>query len=214
MIADLFDFTRPFRSNRMLQVLLAIYLLFWVLMAIEPYSRFNWFLENLLILATITGLVGTYRRFAFTNMSYLLIVVFLILHTFGANYSYHTTPLDSWIRELFHTERDGYDRVVHFSYGLLLAYPIREFIVRTMGPRGLWDFALPVVLVLASGAFYELIEMWVALLVAPEIGTLFLGTQGDPWDTQHDMELAMYGAILTMLFTAAAAKAERSHRPR
>ncbi|MCR8634163.1 DUF2238 domain-containing protein [Paenibacillus radicis (ex Xue et al. 2023)] len=214
MIDGLYDFTRPFRSNRMLQALLAVYLLFWVLMAIEPYNRFNWFLENLLIFATITGLVGTYRRFAFTNMSYLLIVVFLVLHTFGANYSYHTTPLDSWIRELFHTERDGYDRVVHFSYGLLLAYPIREFIVRSMGPKGLWDYALPVVLVLASGAFYELFEMWVALLVAPEIGTLFLGTQGDPWDTQHDMELAMYGAILTMVVTAAAAKVERSHRPR
>ncbi|NOU96129.1 DUF2238 domain-containing protein [Paenibacillus sp. LMG 31456] len=209
--ARLLDFTRPFNSNHMLQALLAVYVVFWVLMAIEPYSRFNWFLENLLIFATILVLAVTYRWFAFTNMTYLLIAVFLAMHTFGANYSYHTTPLDSWIRVLFHTERDGYDRIVHFSYGLLLAYPIRELVVRTMGQKGFWALALPVVLVLASGALYELIEMWVALIVAPEIGTLFLGTQGDPWDTQHDMELAMYGAILTMLLTAAAAKIGRRH---
>ncbi|MDF2960067.1 MAG: hypothetical protein K0S39_1802 [Paenibacillus sp.] len=203
--AYLRDVTLPFKSNRLLQAVLAAYTVFWAVMAIEPFNRFNWFLENLLVFATILVLAVTYRSFALSNWSYLLIAVFLSLHTFGANYSYNTTPLDSWLRELFHTERDGYDRIVHFSYGLLLAYPIRELFVRTVGQIGFWAYAMPVVFVLASGAFYELIEMWVAFIVAPEIGTLFLGTQGDPWDTQHDIELALYGAVIAMMLTAAAA---------
>jgi putative membrane protein len=198
--------TIPFRSNRLLQALLIGYAVLWLVMAIEPYSRFNWFLENLLIFAAVIATVGTYYRFTFSNLSYVLTTIFILLHTIGAHYSYNTTPVDAWLHELFQFQRNGYDRIVHFSYGLLLAYPIKELVVRVVAPRGSWAYILSPVIVLASGAFYELIEMWVALIVAPEIGILFLGTQGDPWDTQHDMELALYGAAIAMLITAAVGK--------
>jgi putative membrane protein len=207
------DFIQPFGRNRLLQGLLLGYAVLWSVMAIEPYSRFNWFLENLLIFAAVLVAVGTYSRFVFSNLSYALTTVFIALHTIGAHYSYSATPVDAWLHELLHFERNSYDRIVHFSYGLLLAYPMKELIARMIAPKGGWACVLSPVVVLASGAFYELIEMWVALIVAPEIGTLFLGTQGDPWDTQHDMELALYGAMITMLITAVAGIWRENRKP-
>jgi putative membrane protein len=192
----------PFRRNRLLQGLIISYVLFWVWMSIEPYNSFGWWLENLLIFAAGVTLLVTYRGFHFTNLSYLQIVLFLALHTFGAHYSYNTNPVDKLIHSLFEFPRDEYDRVVHFCYGLLMAYPIRELITRLMKPSGSWAYYLTPALVLGSGAFYELIEMWTAFIVAPDIGTLFLGTQGDPWDAQHDMAVALYGSIIAMIVTA------------
>jgi putative membrane protein len=194
----------PFKCNRLLHLVMIFYAALWTLMAIEPYSRADWLLENLLIFAAIALLAVSYRRFVFSNFSYILTALFLGLHTLGAHYSYNGTPFDDWLHRLLHTERNGYDRVVHFCYGLLLAYPVKELIGRRSNLKGVWSWWLSPVIILASGAFYELIEMWVALIVAPEIGILFLGTQGDPWDTQHDMELALYGAVIAMFFAAAA----------
>lgn len=190
-----------FAKNHVLQVIILVWLGVWGWLAIDPYSRGDWVLENLLIWAALLALVMTYRVFVFTNVTYGLLAIFLLLHAFGAHYSYNGTWIDGWIRSLFGVERDSYDRLVHFSFGLLCAYPIWEgFRAWTrLGRR--WLYVMTCVIVLAMGAFYELIEMWVAMIVAPEIGTLFVGAQGDPWDAQHDMELALYGAILAMAVT-------------
>lgn len=188
----------PFRANRALHAMLMVFGGIWLWLAVSPYSRYDWVLENLLIWLALLVLVISYRYFQFTNLSYALMTLFLLFHAVGAHYSYNETFMDPWLKQLFHVQRNPYDRLVHFSYGLLLAYPIRELIMVWAKISGWWTYAFACTIVLATGAFYELIEMWVALLVAPEIGTLFLGTQGDPWDTQHDMELALYGAVLAM----------------
>ncbi|OCT15701.1 hypothetical protein A8709_12910 [Paenibacillus pectinilyticus] len=190
------------KENRVLQGIILIWLVLWGWLAISPYSRGDWILENLLIWAALAGLVSTYRVFAFTNGTYGLLAVFLLLHSIGAHYSYNGTEIDRWLGVVFSSKRDNYDRLVHFSFGLLCAYPIREGLQAwTRLGRG-WLSTMTCVIVLAMGAFYELIEMWVALIVAPDIGTLFVGAQGDPWDAQHDMELALYGAIVAMCVTA------------
>ncbi|WNR45938.1 DUF2238 domain-containing protein [Paenibacillus roseipurpureus] len=193
---------KPWKKNGQLQSIIVLWLVVWGCLAIAPYSRYDWVLENLLIWAALAGLVGTYRLFTFTNTSYALLAVFLLLHAYGAYTSYNTTGFDTWMRQLFGTERDNYDRLVHFSFGLLCAYPIREALGAwtTLGSK--WIYAMTCVIVLAMGAFYELIEMWVAFLVAPELGILFVGAQGDPWDAQHDMAVAMYGAMIAMGLTA------------
>ena len=116
-----------FVENRWLQIGLLAYAICWGLLAMEPYSVFNWWLENLLIIAAAAGLVSTYRYFKFNNFSYVLILLFITLHTVGAHYSYNTTPLDRWLNATFHYERDHYDRTVHFSFGLLIAYPAHEY---------------------------------------------------------------------------------------
>lgn len=192
----------PFNQNRPLQLMSIGFVLFWTWLAIEPVHRFNWFLENLLIFLAVFVLVFTYRLFAFSNASYFLMILFFSLHTIGAHYTYSTTPIDALLNEMFHFERNHYDRIVHFSFGLLLAYPIFEFLTRVARFQPGWSYAVTVITVLSAGAFYELIEMWVAKIVAPEIGTMFLGTQGDEWDTQQDMALALYASIIAMAVTA------------
>ncbi|WP_261304923.1 DUF2238 domain-containing protein [Paenibacillus andongensis] len=191
-----------FSKNRFLQMMIVMYVGIWIWLAVAPYSRYDWVLENLLIWAALIGLVSMYRFFSFSNLSYVWIALFLVLHTIGAHYSYNENWVDVWMKLIFHSQRDNYDRLVHFSFGLLLAYPIREAMSAWTRLSSKWLYVITCVIVLAMGAFYELIEMWVALLVAPEIGTLFLGTQGDPWDTHHDMELALYGAVIAMVVTA------------
>lgn len=189
----------PFKKNLSLQLMIIGYFCFWTWLAINPVHRFNWFLENLLVILTVIMLVFTYRLFSFTNVSYLCIVLFLSLHTIGAHYTYSTTPIDQLLNDIFQFERNHYDRVVHFCFGLFIAYPTFEFYVRIAGFGRKWAYLLAVVTILSFGAFYELIEMWVAQIVAPEIGTMFLGTQGDQWDTQQDMALALYASIITMV---------------
>ncbi|UJF31906.1 DUF2238 domain-containing protein [Paenibacillus hexagrammi] len=191
-----------FGKNRILQVIITAFTLIWIYLAIKPYSRYDWVLENLLIWAAVVFLAVMYRFFRFSNLSYLLIAIFLYLHAVGAHYSYNENIVDVWMKQLFHAKRDNFDRVVHFSYGLLLAYPLREALKVWTKLGNAWLNVLTCMIILATGAFYELIEMWVAMIVAPEIGTLFLGTQGDPWDSQHDMELALYGSILAMVVAA------------
>jgi putative membrane protein len=201
-----------FRSNRRLHGMIAVYIGFWTFMAVSPYNRFDWLLENLLIWLTLLLLIISYRRFTFTNRSYLMIAIFLSLHTLGAHYSYAIEPLDRALKVIFGFHRDNYDRIVHFSFGLLLAYPVREFTSRVMQTKAGWAYIHSAVSILAAGAFYELIEMWVAQIVAPDIGSMFLGSQGDPWDAQHDIEAALYGAIISMCITYLTGKCTASSK--
>ncbi|WP_236290026.1 DUF2238 domain-containing protein [Paenibacillus allorhizoplanae] len=193
---------KPFQTNWILHMILVVWLGVWGWLAIAPHSRGDWVLENLLTWATLLGLIATYSVFTFSNLTYGLLASFLLLHSVGAHFSYNGTWFDPWLRHIFGSERDHFDRLVHLSFGLLCAYPIYEGlrVWTTLGRR--WIYVMTCVIVLAMGAFYELIEMWVAMIVAPEIGTLFVGAQGDPWDAQHDMELALYGAVIAMCVTA------------
>lgn len=190
-----------FRANRLLHALILWLLVLWAITAIEPFNRRDWFLENLLVFIYVALLAFTYRRFAFSNLSYALFAVFLSLHLVGAHYTYAETPLGLWLQEAFALERNHYDRIVHFSYGLLCAYPFHEILIRAAGARRSWSCFLAASMILAFSAFYELIEAVVAMLVDPELGAAYLGTQGDQWDAQKDSALAFGGAILTMALT-------------
>jgi len=194
------------RHQRIGIVLAVIFALLWIALAIKPYNRFDWMLENLLIWLTLLAVALTYRKWPLSNWSYALLAFFLLLHAVGAHYSYNETPIDPLLKTLFGTPRNPYDRLVHFSFGLLLAWPLRELAVGIARVRGVWSYLAAAAIVMTCASLYELIEMWVAQLVAPEIGTLFLGLQGDPWDTQHDMEMALYGALLALVIAALARK--------
>jgi putative membrane protein len=191
-----------FRDHRLLQVLVAAYALVWLITAIQPLDRKDWFLENLLVVVLVAILVGTYRAFPLSDLSYLLIIAFMTLHAVGAHYTYANVPLGFWIQHTFGFSRNHFDRVVHFSFGLLIAYPIREVFLRVANTRGFWAYYLPLDVTLAFSALYEIMEMVVATMVAPGTGDAWLGTQGDVWDPQKDMGLAALGALLCMLLTA------------
>jgi putative membrane protein len=204
--------TVGFSRNRLLLALAAWYAVVWVITAIAPLDRHDWLLENLLVVAALVILIGTYRIFPLSDLSYLLITVFMTLHAIGAHYTYSEVPFGFWLRDTFGFARNPFDRIVHFSFGLLMAYPIREVFLRVANARGVWAYYLPLDVTLAFSALYEIMEMVVATMVAPGTGDAWLGTQGDVWDPQKDMGLAALGALLCMVITALIRKL-RAPRP-
>lgn len=184
----------------MLRGLVVWYVGLWVLLAIDPYDRQDWLLENLLALTAVTALLLTYRRFQFSTSSYVLITAFLTLHAIGAHYTYAEVPFGFWLQRTFDLIRNPFDRIVHFSYGLLLVLPLRELLIRLGGVGGFWSYYLPVSGMVAQSGVFEMLEALVATVVSPELGTAYLGTQGDEWDAQKDMAAAAIGAIMTISF--------------
>ena len=195
--------TVGFSKNRLLVALAGWYAVVWVITAIAPLDRHDWFLENLLVAAALAILIGTYRIFPLSDLSYVLIAVFMTLHAIGAHYTYSEVPFGFWLKDTFGLARNPFDRIVHFSFGLFMAYPIREVFLRVANARGFWAYYLPLDVTLAFSALYEIMEMVVATMVAPGTGDAWLGTQGDVWDPQKDMGLAALGALLCMVITAA-----------
>ena len=185
------------------------YGLFWIGLAIAPVDRQDWFLENLLAVALVAVLVLTYRRFAFSLPAYYLILAFLLLHAVGAHYTYSEVPFGFWLKDALALSRNPFDRLVHFAYGLLLVYPLREVLMRLAGVRGMWVSYLAISGILAQSGFFEVIEAVVAMIVSPELGSLYLGTQGDEWDAQKDMAAAFLGALLTITGTMFLRRDER-----
>lgn len=206
---------RPnFRENRLVQVLLAAYVILWVALAVNPVYPDDWLLENILVVVFVGGLIVTYQRFPLSDLSYIFIFLFMSLHAVGAHYTYAETPIGFWMQEAFGFSRNHFDRVVHFSFGLLMAYPIREIFLRVAHTKGFFAYYLPFDVTLAFSGAYEIIEMLVAVLVSPEAGDAYLGTQGDIWDAQKDMGLAAVGAVICMAATAVIrTMRKKSHTP-
>lgn len=188
-----------FASNRLLQGLTLVYAVWWAALAIAPYNRFDWFLENLLVIVFVGLLAVTYRRFPLSDLSYLLIAVFLALHAVGAHYTYSKAPVGGWMGELLGWERNHYDRAVHFLFGLLCAYPLRETVMRGCAVTGWRAGLLAFAVVMAFSSGYEMLEWGAAMLLDPEAGMAFLGTQGDVFDAQKDTTLATSGAVIALL---------------
>ncbi len=187
---------------RLVLGLLLGYSLLWAWLAIAPVNRHDWLLENLLAFGLVTALVSTYRRFTFSLPSYALITAFMVLHAIGAHYTYSEVPFGFWLKDLLALSRNPFDRLVHFAYGLLLVYPLREVLVRLAGVRGGWSYFLPVSGILAQSGFFEVVEAMVAMVVSPDLGSMYLGTQGDEWDAQKDMAAAFAGSVVTMAVAA------------
>ncbi|WP_161793334.1 DUF2238 domain-containing protein [Cohnella kolymensis] len=186
--------SKPFKKNRPLQIMIIVFVIVWIITAINPVKLRDWLLDNLLLWVCIGILAFLYRKFAFSNISYFFITLFLILHAIGAHYTYQQTPFDDWMNFLGHTKRDMYDRVVHFAFGLLLALPVLEIVVRVMKLRSIWSYVVTFAILLASGAFFEILELLVALAAGAQ-GEKYLGLQGDPMDTAKDMAMHVIGAL-------------------
>ncbi len=180
---------------------------FAVLSAIGCSYPQDFWLENILVLIAVAYLALTYARAPLSRTSYVLILAFLGLHEVGAHTTFAEVPYDAWTRALFGTslnealgwERNHYDRLVHLSYGLLLALPFQETIERRLGPlRGFARAFVPWIFILATSAAYELIEWAAAVVFGGDLGQAYLGTQGDVWDSHKDTGLALLGATVAL----------------
>jgi putative membrane protein len=173
-----------------------------VITGYRPEKAFDWWLENVAALTFLALLGISYRRLPLSDLSYVLIFVYLSLHEWGAEYKYSDVPLGEWMKPWLHTTRNHYDRIMHFSYGLLLAYPMQEWFMRVAGVTNRWRYLLPVESTLAFSAGYEMAEAFAALVLTPERGEEFVGMQGDMWDSQKDMFMAGLGAVTAMIVIA------------
>jgi len=186
----------PFKQNRWIQLFLLVFLSVWVSTYAGTTDMNNWLLENALVFITLPLFMLTYRKYQFSDTSYLLVCIYLCLHVYGAKYTYAENPFGYWLQDVFHSPRNHYDRIVHFSFGFLLAYPMRELFLRALKYPAWVAWLLPIEITLSISAFYELIEWAVADVFFQEQGAAYLGTQGDVWDAQKDIFLAFSGAIL------------------
>jgi len=190
---------KTFKENHLLKIYLAIFFVCWAMTFINTPDRKNWFTENTLTAIFICSMVFTYKKFKFSDLSYTLFFVYILLHIYGAEYTYAENPFGYWLKDAMQLNRNYYDRIVHFSFGFMLAYPMRDYFKNYMQWPDWVCWVLPVEITMSFSAAYELIEWLVADVFYPEEGVAYLGSQGDIWDAQKDMGIAFAGAILCML---------------
>ena len=189
-------------SDREPLALLAIALAALVESGIGPHDWLTWFFEVLPVLIAAPLLWATYGRFRLTPLAYRLILLHALILVLGGHYTYARVPPGFWVQDLFDLGRNHYDRLGHLAQGFVPVILAREILLRlTPLRRGGWLFTLVLSVCLAFSAFYELLEWWSAVAIG-EAADAFLGTQGDVWDTQWDMFLALSGAILAQLTLA------------
>jgi putative membrane protein len=190
------SFRTPLKKNYWIWLFLFVFLMIWANTLFGTTDINNWMLENTLTILFLCFLLFGFRRFQFSDLSYLLICVYLCLHVYGSKYTYAENPLGYWLKDQLDWSRNHYDRIVHFSFGFLLAYPMRELFLKWLKYPAAVSWLLPVEITMSVSALYELIEWAVADLFFRAQGAAYLGTQGDVWDAQKDIFLAFSGAIL------------------
>lgn len=186
-------------------VLLGLFLVVFVALGIDPETRSDWLLENAIVVLAVAWLVWGWRHLRLSNLSYVLLFAFGVLHEIGAHYQYSNVPYDAWFSALSNGhsldailgfERNQYDRLIHFLYGLLITPIAAELMTARIRLRGVWLFLLPVTFMMSHAVIYELIEWAAASVFAGDLGQAYLGTQGDVWDAQKDMWLATLGSLI------------------
>jgi len=201
----------PLKKNIWLLVFIAVFAFVWSNSLIGTTDTANWLLENTFTFIFVLFLIITYKRFQFSDLSYLLVCVYLCLHVYGSKYTYAENPFGYWLKDAFHMSRNHYDRIVHFSFGFLLAYPMREMFLKWLKYPRWVAWLLPIEITLSISAFYELIEWAVADVFFKAQGDAYLGTQGDIWDAQKDIFLAFCGAIIATTIVSLVKKIFKIH---
>lgn len=199
-------------QQRLPLLLLAVYAVVWTLGAIAPLYPSDWLLENVLVFIAVPILVLYHRHAPLADDTCIFLFLFFCLHTLGSHYTYAEVPYDAWWQALTGDtlsavtgwERNHYDRLVHFAYGLLVT-PLWTEILQRQVPvlRGHWRWLLPLTFMMSHSLLYELIEWAAALLFGGDLGEAYLGTQGDVWDAQQDMALASAGTLVALALLAA-----------
>ena len=192
-------YRNPFSKNRLLQVYSVLFFICWICTFVNTTNRANWYTENTLVLFFIIALTISYKKFKFSDLSYTLMTIYILLHIYGAEYTYAENPFGYWLKDALHLNRNHYDRIVHCSFGLLLSYPMRDYFKNHFQWPNWVCWTLPCEITLSFSAMYELIEWLVADIFFPSEGVAYLGSQGDIWDAQKDMGIAFVGSVTAMI---------------
>src|SRR3989344_4363649 len=182
-------------------LLLLVVFITWIILGFNVTYRDEWIIENLLNVPFIILLLIFSKYFKLSKLSYVLIFVFMMLNEIGSHYTYAEVPFGFWLQNVLGLSRNHYDRIVHFCFGFLFAYPFREVFMRIGKTKGWWALLIPIITILGLAGVYEVIEWGAAEVFGGDLGVAYLGTQGDVWDAQKDIALAGIGAIIAMLIT-------------
>ncbi len=188
----------PFKKNRILHIMMAAYFIVFIILSIKPVNTFEWWYESIIPIIVIVMLGFLYTKNRLTNTAYFCILTVLFLHAIGAHYTYTACPVGSWFSRLFGMHRNHFDRIVNFFFGLLISIPILESIYYRLRIRYIGACMLSVVIILAAGSFYEVFQMFSTMILSEGRTEIFLGFQGDLWDSQKDMALAALGSFISM----------------
>jgi putative membrane protein len=192
--------------------LLAAYVPLWIALAIEPVFRKDWLLENIIVFVALPLFALTARRLRFSNFAYSCLFVFFAFHALGAHYTYALVPYADWWQSLGGGALEGrnqYDRFVHGLYGLLVAPAAVELLAHYARFPRPWSVIVPWMFMAGHAVVYELIEWAAAIVFGGDLGQAYLGTQGDVWDGQKDMALALAGTTVMLAALAAAGRLPR-----
>lgn len=193
-------------TARYARVLLALFAAVWIALAVAPWYRQDWALENALVVVAVPLLAWGWRTMPLTRLSYTCLFAFGVLHEIGAHYTYAEVPYDAYIQRLagfsvdaaLGLERNSFDRLVHLLYGALAMPACVELLDAVAPPRGVWRYLLPVGFVMSHSLLFELVEWLAASVFGGDLGQAYLGTQGDVWDAQKDMLMATLGSVLAV----------------
>ena len=203
-----------YRSKLVLPGLFVWYVAVSLWTAYAPADREFWMLASILPALLVVFLIATHRVLPLSHASYLSITLFLTLHMIGVRYTYADVPVGQWLDQALHLDRNHFDRLVHFSFGFLMAYPLEEAFRLLACVRGWLLYYLPAMTILGLSGLWEIIESWVARALHPDLGLTYLGSQGDVWDAQEDMAAALYGALFCMAVLLLSRTIRRAPPPR
>ena len=195
-------------SARYPLVLLGLFLAWWAALAVAPHYREDWWLENVIVLIAVPSLVLNYRNLRFSNGAYTCLFIFFVLHEIGAHYTYAEVPYDRWMQSisghrltaLLELERNHFDRLVHFLYGVLVTPAVIELLDVRAPQRGMWRWLLPWFFMVSHATIFEVVEAAAAGVFGGDLGQAYLGTQGDVWDAHKDSALAALGAAIVVIW--------------
>jgi len=188
-------------SNKFFWLLTVSLLTYWVYGWFYCIDRQDWIIENLLVVICLSLLVLSKKWHRLSDLSYLCIFLFVLLHLYGAFYAYTQNAFGSWLQNRFQLWRNPYDRIVHFSFGLFMAYPFREILINKFRVSTKASWLFPVWIAFSLGTVFEMIEWAVAEFTTKETGETYVATQGDVWDAHKDIILAAVGAAVCMTIT-------------
>jgi putative membrane protein len=184
------------------QLLLVWYVSSLLFLSVSPIDPKIWVGANVFPILFVVTLAITHRAFPLSNLSYLLISVWLSLHTIGAHYTYPQVPLGFWLERWFDFHRNHFDRIVHFGFGFFFTFPLIEIFRRRSNVRGWLLTYLVLMTILGFSAFWEIMEAWVGQIAHPDFEKAMVGHQGDIWDPQRDMASALYGSLVFLVLLA------------
>jgi putative membrane protein len=198
-------------------VVILIIILLWS--AVNPYDKMVWIIDTLFIIILVMILAFTHAKYPLSNFTYTLITIYFIILTIGSHYSYTQVPYLEWLRNylglstrnynnivnssygLLGTARNNYDRIVHFSFGFLITFPLREILDRYVNIRGTWKYLVAFLIIGCLSALYEIFEWSLGIIINPTQAATYVASQGDVWDSQKDMAMALLGSIFSLIFS-------------